>query len=237
MTPDSEASEWVEREILLAMDEGKPVFPVLLQGKVFPILINKQYVDVREGKLPPESFYRQLPRPSLVSLGSPSIAQNNSEPPVKIDLQDLLMNVIVTTNMSPLIEIRWSYHHGLDFTVECLKTPLEQVFRVLVLNAKSAMRNEGILDLRFRDIKQNNVSAVEILISDTGPGIPEEIASSLFTAKVSAGTHKGVGFGLFWASTFIKFIGGNLNLVTSKKETGTTIQALIPRALPREYPG
>lgn len=60
MTPDSEESEWVEREVMLAMDEEKPIFPLLLRGKGFPIFINKQYANVTDGQMPPQAL-RLLP--------------------------------------------------------------------------------------------------------------------------------------------------------------------------------
>jgi hypothetical protein len=60
MTPDSEESEWVEREIMLALDKGKQIFPLLLRGKNFPLLITIQYVDVTDGRMPPQDFYDQL---------------------------------------------------------------------------------------------------------------------------------------------------------------------------------
>lgn len=62
MTPHSDESEWVEREILLAQEEKKYIFPLLLRGQRFPILINKQYVDVSDGQLPPDKFYERLER-------------------------------------------------------------------------------------------------------------------------------------------------------------------------------
>ena len=40
MTPESENSEWVEREILLARREEKPIYPLLLRGKGNPLLIS-----------------------------------------------------------------------------------------------------------------------------------------------------------------------------------------------------
>ncbi len=62
MTPDSEKSEWVEREVHLAMREGKPIFPLLLRGKGFALLIDRQYVNVRDSRTPPASFYGRLGR-------------------------------------------------------------------------------------------------------------------------------------------------------------------------------
>lgn len=60
MTPDSEKSEWVHKEILLAKREKKKIFPLLLKGKEFAILIDIQFYDVQDYKLPDESFFTVL---------------------------------------------------------------------------------------------------------------------------------------------------------------------------------
>jgi formylglycine-generating enzyme required for sulfatase activity len=60
MTLEAEESEWVEREILLALRERKPVFPLLLRGQELSLLITMQYVDVTGGQMPPQSFYDRL---------------------------------------------------------------------------------------------------------------------------------------------------------------------------------
>ena len=60
MTPDSEESDWVEKEILLASDEKKPIVPLLLRGKVNPLCINRQAVDVTGGALPPKELLQRL---------------------------------------------------------------------------------------------------------------------------------------------------------------------------------
>jgi formylglycine-generating enzyme required for sulfatase activity len=62
MTPDAEQSEWVEKEILLAQRERKPIFPLLLRGQEFPLLITVQYADVTSGQMPPAPFYERLAR-------------------------------------------------------------------------------------------------------------------------------------------------------------------------------
>ncbi|GIK67503.1 MAG: hypothetical protein BroJett018_52970 [Chloroflexota bacterium] len=62
MSPDSEKSEWVEREILLAQRSQKPIFPLLLEGDELPLLITVQFADVRDGEMPPEDFYERLAR-------------------------------------------------------------------------------------------------------------------------------------------------------------------------------
>ena len=62
MTPAAEQSEWVEKEILLAQKYDKPLFPLLLEGREFDVLITTQYVDVTDGNLPTQKFYNRLAR-------------------------------------------------------------------------------------------------------------------------------------------------------------------------------
>ncbi len=60
MTPESEASEWVEREILLAQRDKKPIYPLLLKGREFALLITTQYVSVTDGNVPKQDFLKKL---------------------------------------------------------------------------------------------------------------------------------------------------------------------------------
>lgn len=60
MSPTAEASEWVHKEILLAKRYQKPIFPLLLSGSEFPLLIDIQYADVRDSALPNAAFHRRI---------------------------------------------------------------------------------------------------------------------------------------------------------------------------------
>jgi len=62
MSPDAEESEWVERELLLAQRSQKPIFPLLLEGREFALLITTQFANVSDGSLPKEDFYTRLGR-------------------------------------------------------------------------------------------------------------------------------------------------------------------------------
>jgi serine/threonine-protein kinase len=62
MSPDSEASEWVQKEVLLAKRYKKPIFPLLLRGDEFPLLIDLQFADVRGGEMPNPDFHRRVTR-------------------------------------------------------------------------------------------------------------------------------------------------------------------------------
>jgi formylglycine-generating enzyme required for sulfatase activity len=85
MTPDSEASEWVEREVQLAMREGKVILPLLLRGKGHSILITTQHDNVSDGRMPGEDFHDRLRR----QVGGPGVAE-----PVRIAKREVLRRTI-----------------------------------------------------------------------------------------------------------------------------------------------
>lgn len=64
LSPESDASRWVQREITIADSRGKPIFPLLLAGDIntpnWAIFVRTQYTDLRSGELPPQRFYNEL---------------------------------------------------------------------------------------------------------------------------------------------------------------------------------
>jgi len=62
MTPESYQSEWVQKEILLAKRYKKPIFPLLMDGEEFAIVIDIQFADVRDQSMPDANFHRRLRR-------------------------------------------------------------------------------------------------------------------------------------------------------------------------------
>lgn len=64
LTPESDQSRWVQREITLADNWNKPMHPLLLAGDIntdnFLIFVRTQYEDVRHGNLPSDAFWHRL---------------------------------------------------------------------------------------------------------------------------------------------------------------------------------
>lgn len=56
MTEHSRESDWVDKEIELAKEHGKPIFPILLEGEPWPEMEEYQFVDLRL----PESLLDQV---------------------------------------------------------------------------------------------------------------------------------------------------------------------------------
>ncbi len=76
MTPTSKASRWVQREILLAEDRGKPIFPLLLAGDNWPLFVDRQHVSVKGETIPPERFFQQVGKVVREALGKPIITED-----------------------------------------------------------------------------------------------------------------------------------------------------------------
>jgi C4-dicarboxylate-specific signal transduction histidine kinase len=105
----------------------------------------------------------------------------------------------------------------------CPDTELCQVISNVVKNALDAMGQDGVLDVRA--VQENGVA--RITISDTGPGVPEEIRDKIFepfftTKKDGTGT----GLGLAACVDSLSRIGGEIRLVPS--ERGATFEITVP---------
>ena len=60
MSDHSQVSRWVQYELLEAIWENKPTFALLLQGKDWIEKAEYVTIDVRDGELPPQSFFDVL---------------------------------------------------------------------------------------------------------------------------------------------------------------------------------
>lgn len=65
MTPEADESRWVQREVTIADELGKPTFPLLLSGDIrtsknWLIYVRTQFADVRDANLPPNDFISRL---------------------------------------------------------------------------------------------------------------------------------------------------------------------------------
>lgn len=106
----------------------------------------------------------------------------------------------------------------------CYPQELNQVFMNILINAAQAIKDKGLITIKTG----SKNGYVEVKISDTGQGIPEEnlprIFDPFFTTK---DVGKGTGLGLNVAYNIIKKHKGTIE-VDSKVGEGTTFTVKIP---------
>jgi signal transduction histidine kinase len=107
---------------------------------------------------------------------------------------------------------------------------LEQLFLNVLMNAVEAMPDGGRLDVGLHAGACDGKPAVEVLVSDTGPGIPAEhvarVFDPFFTTKEVG---KGTGLGLSVSYGIVKAHRGCI-AVASAAGTGTTFTVALPVA-------
>lgn len=98
---------------------------------------------------------------------------------------------------------------------------LKQAFMNLFMNAIQAMKGGGIIKVNYR------ISGpwLEIYVSDTGPGIPEEMASKIFQPFFTT-KNDGAGLGLAMVYKIILAHHGNVELLPS--EVGALFRIQLP---------
>ncbi len=144
--------------------------------------------------------------------------------PQRVNVARSLRHVI--TLMAPQLESReikvvTSISSKLP-SVSAVSNQLEQVFINLILNAYDAMPKGGELRISAQPLKDT----VEILIQDTGCGIPDEMRNKIFEPFVST-KEGGTGLGLSVSYGIIAAHGGSLDLI-SESGVSACFRIILP---------
>jgi PAS domain S-box-containing protein len=158
-------------------------------------------------------------------------AGQGDRPPAPVDLSAVVTNAVELLErlLDPVVSIEleltdpaWVLADGAQ---------LEQVVLSLGTNAREAMPDGGRLVIRTHSREPGQV---QLAVSDTGAGIPEEIRSRIFepffTTKPAG---QGTGLGLASAYGIITQAGGTIEL-ESELGRGTTFTVTLPAAAPAE---
>ena len=105
------------------------------------------------------------------------------------------------------------------------ETKMRRALYNIAANARDAMEAGGCLTIATRLTD----GLVEFRLSDTGPGIPEEIRDTLFEPFVTYGKAKGTGLGLAIAQKSVEDHGGTIT-VESVPKRGATFVISLPRS-------
>ena len=110
-------------------------------------------------------------------------------------------------------------------TVCAIEGKMQLMVMNLLSNAGDAMEEEGgVLNVELKSVSEG----VQLIVSDTGPGIPDKVLSRIFepffTTKPLG---RGSGLGLPMVREAVEEAGGTLDLV-SRPGDGTTFTILLP---------
>lgn len=143
-----------------------------------------------------------------------------------VDLSACLASALERADPGPTVEISFI---NLDQLPQVLagEKQLEMVFYNLIDNALKAMQGWGKLSL----IGQAKKGEVGVTITDTGPGIPQEMQSKIFEFAMTTAsfgrTGTRLGFGLWWVKTFVDRFGGRVTL-RSEPGKGSAFTVWLP---------
>jgi len=110
------------------------------------------------------------------------------------------------------------------------KADLMQVFLNLYSNAYKAMPEGGILNIQSRSVfrQPGNVPFVEVIVTDSGYGIPPDHIPKIFDPFFTTSDRvEGTGLGLSLTRKMVKEHGGDLE-VTSTLGKGTSFRLTLP---------
>ncbi|HEY5999575.1 MAG TPA: ATP-binding protein [bacterium] len=149
-----------------------------------------------------------------------------------VDLNEVLDRACFIALPNPArtkVRVRREFAAGLPRTLADGKH-LEQAFLNLILNAVQAMPEGGDLELRtsLREEAEGagGVRQIEVVVADTGVGIPPQVRDKIFSPFFTTRT-QGTGLGLSITRKIVEQGGGTIS-VASEPGKGTTFTVRIP---------
>jgi signal transduction histidine kinase len=145
-------------------------------------------------------------------------------PTQRVDIHDGIENtlIILRSKLGKGITIKRDYAQDLP-EIEAYGSELNQVWTNIISNASEAMEGEG--ELTIRTGRENGWIFIEI--QDTGPGIPEEIQSKIFSPFFTTKpVGKGTGLGLNISYNIVQKHSGEIRVFSRPGKT--CFQVLLP---------
>ncbi|MEM8776239.1 MAG: ATP-binding protein, partial [Pseudomonadota bacterium] len=104
-----------------------------------------------------------------------------------------------------------------------VETELQQVIVNLVINATHAMNEGGLLTIKTRPAERDGVVGAEIVVKDTGPGIPADRIDNVFDPFMTTKLGTGSGLGLSISQALVTRVGGLISALSAPKDGATFI--------------
>jgi signal transduction histidine kinase len=149
----------------------------------------------------------------------------------KVRINDIILDVVASTRLSPSLSERVTLHTKLDIPVEIMADRLRvtQLLGNIIGNAIKFTQSGKITVETYVHQKEN---MIEVRIVDTGTGIAHDILPHLFekfSTKKNSGddSQSGTGLGLFISKAIVLAHGGQIS-ASNNIASGTTFTILLP---------
>lgn len=151
--------------------------------------------------------------------------------PERIDICSLLVDVMGQYSSVRGREIQINHHFECDATVIASEL-LREVFSNLISNAIKHSTGKITIDVDLLKIQEDGKGYCKVIVSDNGPGIPDEKKNELFTRYTRGPTKaKGSGLGLYIVKSLIETFKGQVwveDRVSGDHTKGSRFVVLLP---------
>jgi signal transduction histidine kinase len=145
----------------------------------------------------------------------------------KVQVNKLISETVSFLHHQPLfrkLEIRENLNPDLP-SVTADANQIRQVMINILLNAAQAITDNGVITVTTGKLKFED--RVEIIVADTGIGVPPENLGRLFEPFFTTKKGSGTGLGLSISYSYIKNHGGDIS-ITSDVKNGTEVRIVLP---------
>jgi signal transduction histidine kinase len=199
--------------------------------------------DLRQGQFHQDSFVTELAEIRADALRCRRIVQKLLEFSRRMPEEKALVSLNDVIEDSMLLVQRQIELDGINFSKSYYRrllpvwgnsNDLQQVIINLIKNARDAMPNGGRIGLSTSHLEQEGTVLISACVSDTGPGISEEMTDRIFEPFFTTKERgKGTGLGLAVGRRIVKEHGGFIE-ATNNPEGGALFQVVIPAAVPAD---
>lgn len=145
----------------------------------------------------------------------------------RVRINDLMSELVKSSALVGNPNIKLEISIDKDIELEGDKIRLNQVFFNLISNS-AKFTSEGVIRIQTKTL----VSEIEISISDTGSGIPEDVLPNLFGKFVSFSADQrnrhGSGLGLYIAKAIVNAHNGEIIAKNNAPSKGATFTVSLP---------
>ena len=180
-----------------------------------------------EARTETEQCIESVKRISATTLGLLNYARPDPLRVSRIQLPSLVSELLGFLEHQPLLRpLRIQNHVITDLpAIHADSQQLSQVLMNVLLNAAQATPPGGTITIEAESVPA--AEAIEIQVSDTGCGIPEDILPHVFEPFFTTKRGKGTGLGLSISRAYVRSHGGEIR-VESKEGAGTRVSITLP---------